>query len=562
MSPCIIHVRHWKESISYYMGRLRFTLTNILFWIVLILSCLLSENYALFHTNPRDGLGLFPTFFLTFSVIAMLIIYYFLEHKKNGLKFDKVLLPIVIIFGILMIWTIFRQDNRVFTNWDHDGTFEINFSFSERMLAALQVVIWLSILYAVFFVYNRFRLNNESYRWVPKIFLVATLLFSFIDLFYEWDVVVGIFNGTYTGAGVEFIMGNANVFGLLIFSGIISAVILSYKRFSWYYFTAMICLYLYLVLTTSATAIYISTIVVVAYPLYEILSRLKQNKKFALKLLVIYGAIVISLIALIILFVNIGVPMFANFWNFIDNQILHKDFLTVTGRTVIWQHIFDLLKGNALDLIFGLGHQTSSNIYHVYNATSMPVKSAHNAVMEIFLRFGLLGATIYVGVLALVVVCFVIHIKHKRYRFAFMYGLAYLAIMAHSIAESTNIFLPNTGGMYFGLFFILPVINVLQSKKLKELKEDTISNRLDKAPVSKAGLIYGLMGISALALITKIIANIARLDLFLMLVTFMVLASIVFLVLVLTNNKVINDINNNVTRHYIRLLEEEKPYEK
>ena len=33
------------------------------------------------------------------------------------------------------------------------------------------------------------------------------------------------------------------------------------------------------------------------------------------------------------------VPMFVNFWSFVDKSIFHKDFLTVTGRTIIWDHI-------------------------------------------------------------------------------------------------------------------------------------------------------------------------------------------------------------------------------
>ena len=156
------------------MGKLRFTLTNIIIWIVLLLSCLLAENFALMNNNPLGGFSLAPAYILTISTILLLVFYYLLEHKKNGLTFDKILLPSFIMVGILMIWTIFRQGTRTFTDWEGTGTFDVTFSVNERMLAALQVVIWLGLLYALVFVYNRFRLNKESYRWIAKVYLLVT----------------------------------------------------------------------------------------------------------------------------------------------------------------------------------------------------------------------------------------------------------------------------------------------------------------------------------------------------------------------------------------------------
>ena len=141
MSVCIIHMDITFVYINYHMGRLRFTLTNIMFWVVLLLSCFLAENYALFTDTPRSGFDSFPLYFLTFAIIGLLAFYYFTEHKKNGLTFDKILLPCLIMMGAIMIWTIFRQGDRSFANWNNDGTFEISFTFGERMLAALQVVI-------------------------------------------------------------------------------------------------------------------------------------------------------------------------------------------------------------------------------------------------------------------------------------------------------------------------------------------------------------------------------------------------------------------------------------
>ena len=99
MSVCIIHTDINFVYIPSYMGRLRFTLTNLMFWVVLLLSCFLAENYALFSDTPKSGFEAFPLYFLTFAIIGLLVLYYITEHKKNSLTFDKILLPSFIMMG-------------------------------------------------------------------------------------------------------------------------------------------------------------------------------------------------------------------------------------------------------------------------------------------------------------------------------------------------------------------------------------------------------------------------------------------------------------------------------
>ncbi len=544
------------------MGKLRFTLTNIIIWMVLILSCLLSENFAVLNNDPLKGFSLIPAYILTISTIILLVFYYLLEHKKNGLTFDRILLPSFIMIGILMIWTVFRQDSRTFTDWEGTGTFTVSFTFSERILAALQVIIWLGLIYALVFVYNRFRLNKESYRWIARIYLLTVVLMVVIDFFYEWDIIASIFMGTYAGNGLQFLMGNSNVWGLMVFTGILSSLILLHKRFTWYYFAGLIGLFLFLILTTSATAIYISFLMVIAYPVYEIFIHYKEDKKKTLIRFAIYEGIVVTFVLITLLFVLIKVPIFANFWSFIENRIFHKDYPTVTNRTIIWEHIFSLLKENPLDFIFGLGHNTGQKIYQIYNAGYYPVKSAHNGIMEILLRYGFLGAITYIGIIGLIVFSLVLHIKKKNYRFAFIYGLAFLAIMLHSISESTTMFTPNVGGVYFGFVVALPILNILQENKLSELKEDLVGLELNKGKLSKNALIVSIVGALGATITAITIKKIAGLDIFSTLIILLVLIVIPVVILVFTNNKWTAMINNNILYRYQLRVSQENNNEK
>ena len=515
MSACIIPMRHRLRLIELYMGKLRFTLTNIIFWIVLFLSCFLSENFAILNSNPLGGFSFDSAFILTAAIIGLLVLYYFLEHKKNGLTLDRILLPSIIVAGLLLIWTVSRQDHRTFTNFDGTGTFEISFSKKERIMASLQVVIWLAVIYALDFVYNRFRLNKESYRWVGKVYLASVLIMVLIDIFYEGDSIIAIFNGTYSGAGLEFVMGNANVWALLLFAGFLTTVVLSYKKFSIWYYIPMMFLYTFSIMTSCATTTFIGAFVIVAYTLYEILSHFKENKKQSIKhLIIFFGSLAIVGLLLTLLILVIKVPMFVNYWEFVDSTTFHKNFFTMTGRTTIWKKIFELLKENPLDLIFGLGHQTASNIFRIYVSESFGVKSAHNAVMEVFLRYGLFGIVIYLLMIGLTAFCLLRSFIKKKYRFAIIYGLCFVAIMAHSMTESTTLFTPNVGGLYFSFVFILPILNILQEKRFKALKADLLTANVQTGKIKEKTYFVVFIYVLLAVVITKIITLIFPIDLF------------------------------------------------
>ena len=515
MSACIIPMRHRLRLIELYMGKLRFTLTNIIFWIVLFLSCFLSENFAILNSNPLGGFSFDSAFILTAAIIGLLVLYYFLEHKKNGLTLDRILLPSIIVAGLLLIWTVSRQDHRTFTNFDGTGTFEISFSKKERIMASLQVVIWLAVIYALDFVYNRFRLNKESYRWVGKVYLASVLIMVLIDIFYEGDSIIAIFNGTYSGAGLEFVMGNANVWALLLFAGFLTTVVLSYKKFSIWYYIPMMFLYTFSIMTSCATTTFIGAFVIVAYTLYEILSHFKENKKQSIKhLIIFFGSLAIVGLLLTLLILVIKVPMFVNYWEFVDSTTFHKNFFTMTGRTTIWKKIFELLKENPLDLIFGLGHQTASNIFRIYVSESFGVKSAHNAVMEVFLRYGLFGIVIYLLMIGLTTFCLLRSFIKKKYRFAIIYGLCFVAIMAHSMTESTTLFTPNVGGLYFSFVFILPILNILQEKRFKALKADLLTANVQTGKIKEKTYFVVFIYVLLAVVTTKIITLIFPIDLF------------------------------------------------
>ena len=322
----------------------------------------------------------------------------------------------------------------------------------------------------------------------------------------------------------------------------------------------MIYLFFFNVLTTCATTIYITFVAIVAYSLYEIFSRYKENKKHSLKYLGIFVGSCLLVGGLFALLVAVKVPYFYNIWRYVSGDIFNKDVTTLTGRTSMWQRIWDLLKGNPLDLIFGLGHQTGTHIYREY--MSYTVKSTHNAFLEMFLRYGLVGLTVYIGIVGLTVYCFIRHLLKKNYRFFFIYGLCFASIITHSLAESTTLFTPNIGGLYFSFVFVLPILNILQEKHFKELKADLMTVNVSRERINPSFIYMPLFVIAGSVTFTILLKNIFNIGPYrTILVLLAVLLVSFILVSLLRKNKelkVIDNIANNALLKYKERISKEK----
>ena len=545
------------------MGKLRFTLTSVLFWMVLVLSCFLSENYALFVSNPSAGLSLQSASLLTACLLILLVVYYVFEHKNNKIGFDKILLPCLIFLGIMMILNIFRQENRTLLSLDGSKEITVTYSFLDKFIAVSQVVVWLSAIYAIVFVSNRFMVSKESFRWLAKAYWAFIIISIIIDLFYESSKVSEVFTSPWYQKGLEFIFGNGNVWAFLVVIGILSALVLSTQKFYLPYYISMVLMTLYLFLTKSSTCLVLSIFIVFAYSLYEIISLFKTNKKRATVLLMVLSGAVLAAISFVLIFINVDALAKTKIGSLLRGLFLDKRFDSFSGRTNIWKGIISILKENPLDLFLGLGHGTGNKLFRLIANDGYSfyggLKSAHNGFMEILLRYGILGLVIYALLLCLIVFCFVLHIRKKNYRFAFIYGLVFIAVMLHSIVESTILFTPNIEGLYIGLVFALPVLNILHSKHFDGLKESLEKEEVAKEKIKGQTVLMSFVFVAISIFVTKIVSIFVAIDLFSSLI---ILITLLLLSLIIVDIICKNNINNVVLFEFKKRALRNNNYEK
>ena len=475
------------------MGKLRFTLTYIIFWIVICFSCLLAENISLFNSDHMGGMEMGSLYMLSFFVILLLVFYYILEHKHNHIKIDTVLLCAIATFGLISILTVCLQGPRTFTDGIDGAVGTISFSVQQKFSYVLQIIIWCAVLYGVLYAITRYSISRKWLKWLALVYIVGLLGCAIADVVMEFDKIAAIFYGSYLG-DITFVVYNSNVWAHLLLIGVLSCIVLCLKRFKPYYYAAMVFFFMMIIFTSCATAVFVSLTVMIAYSVFEIIAMFYKQRKKLLTYLTAYigGLIVFTVVFALMVIVNVDVV--SNFWAFIFREILNKDYSTLTSRTGIWASVFGLVSKNPLDFIFGLGYKTGNAIFTTYFMTyrdpSFPIRSTHNGLVEIFLRHGLLGLLVYLVLLSTFIFGLVSLIKKKQYRVAFLYSLCFFGILVHGMAESTTFFTPNIGGMYSTLIFFLPVAKETKYKHLKVLNKDLQETEIASNQINKPSIIY------------------------------------------------------------------------
>lgn len=476
---CIIPVDSKSHLFNNNMGKLRFTLTYILFWFIIVFSCILAENFAFFSSDHMGGMNVSSLIMLSMLIMFMLVIYYLYERKHNKVSIDKVLLPIIAIFGLVCIITILWQGDRTFTNPETLQETSIKFSANEKLCYVLQVIVWCGVLYGLLFVNNRYAISRNWTRWLSFIYIAGIFICSIVDIFLEHGRIASLFNDK-EDLPLQFIIYNSNVWGHLLLVALLSCVVMNIKKFNPIYYILMFFFQTMIVFTSCATATFVGCAVLVLYSLYEILALINHQRKKSMILLVIFISAVVAFAVIFTVLVINKVPVVSDFWDFVRDRIIHKDYGTLTSRTGIWTSIMNLLGENPRDVIFGLGYKTGNAIFTKYYEIvdgGFAARSAHNGFFEIFLRHGIVGLLFYVAGLSVFVVGFIKLWKKHQYRIACLYSLCFVGLLVHSVAESTMFFTPNTGGTYATFIFFLPVANASKEKYFEELKKDLEENK-------------------------------------------------------------------------------------
>lgn len=136
------------------MGRAKFVLTNLIFWAIVVLNCVIVENVAVLTKAPNVGFD-DASFILLFIMMGLLLFtYYFLERKYNKVKIDWILLTCLIILLVTTLIIIWRlPDKETYFNNDTEYSITVYYSTRDRIIASCEIFITCAVLYSTYFLF-------------------------------------------------------------------------------------------------------------------------------------------------------------------------------------------------------------------------------------------------------------------------------------------------------------------------------------------------------------------------------------------------------------------------
>ena len=460
------------------MGKLKFTLSNILFWISIIASCLVLENVAFLSNDVKGGLTN-TSFFMLFA-LAMIgyLAYFVIDHIKNKSSIDFFLLAILGIgFGCALV-SILSFKGISFESTDPAYNFSYVSNGWDHVRQILSLLTFFVTLYAVLFFFNK---NYPSIRklWVVFVIIIVICYVSVIySLIAEFPLYRDIFLTAESTKEMQSLFWNPNMFAGFILMGIASAMGLNYFKKNAFSVITIGIFLVEIILIGSLTSILISIAGVLVYSLIEIIFVIKSNIKKGIILLAVYLLGVVAIYIIFACALQLDMGSFSTFCNYLKRKIVLADYQTFTNRTFLWDSSVIILREHPLNLIFGFGFRNSQIILGGYksaiNLEPYAPISSHSAYMQVLMNFGLVGALIYALFLLYYFYCFIRLLK-KDARFALIYFVIGSIFVAYASMESVIFFNPNVQGILIGFAFYLPMINKYKHLKHSNLGDDVTS---------------------------------------------------------------------------------------
>ena len=498
------------------MGKLKFTLSNILFWISLIASCLLLENVAFLTSNSKGGLS--DTHFFMLFALAMIgyIAYFVVEHVKNKVKIDFFLIGIIaLLFGcsIIAIWSL-----RIVVIPGKNVLQPIIYTQDvwEQTRHTLSLLTFVFTIYSVLFYFNK---NYPSIRKISVIYIIiliicyASMIYSFITETKSYEYFLTRVSSR--GLFVKSFFWHSNMFSGMMLMGIAASIGLNIQKKNVFSYISIILFFIMSIVIGAMTTILISMISISVYFLFEIIMHMRKKLKSGFVLLAIYLSSIVAIVVIYSIALQGFMGSFSIFCKSLYVNISNSNFNTYTGRTSIWAHALEFLSDKPLNILFGVGFRNSNQIIgDIFKSSSGSefTLSAHSGYLQILMNFGIVGCIVYLAFLVYCIYCFVRLLKYHA-RFALLYLLIGIMFTAYSFTESVIFFNPNTQGILVGLAFYLPVVNKWKHVRHHELGDDVINVEqpkvMDSSLVTKfsAKAIMCLLAVTASLFVFPLFTN-------------------------------------------------------
>ena len=481
------------------MGKFKFTLANVWYWLSFTLITFLVENNFLLSKNPKGGFNITSLLVLSFACIVSLFMFYFVQHKKNGMKVDWVLLPCTIIFGGCFIAAIWLNKTTIYPFANGEGEVVVSFSTFEKIRATLILVVFLAFAYAMFYASRINGLRCKTVLWIAIVGIVASMISLTYSLVKEIDQYQLIFSDGEPGhIVIKSFYWNRNYYGGVLLVGFLCCVIANYYKPRIYFNLIAILFVLGTIATGSMTPSIIGFSGLFIYLLEEIIY-------FACKKKWLHS--ISALLCLLIVFAGISLFYYgASFgWKglsglniYISRLFEEKNFRTFTGRTLIWKEVLPYCAKNIQTMLLGhgflLSHKHIQAITGAMYNTASGVPTTHNGYLEVLFDFGVVGIITNLAMVGFFLYSCIRMAMEKKFHYVFIYVFAALCCAAYNCFESSNMFGIGIKEMFITQLIAIPVLTDAKfagrKEKTEEILKATARKKMDPLVMGRGAALF------------------------------------------------------------------------
>ena len=462
------------------MGKLKFTLSNIWFWISFVLIAFLTENLALLTGDPKAGFNFGTLIAISIPMLLCLVLYYFINHKDNKVKIDYVLLPCFIIATGVILASIWLNQGQTFMFADGSDSITVSYSFFDKLRSSIILVLFMAFLYAGIFVFTINSPSSRRIHWLALVGVMAGVISLGFSLCTEMNDYIAIFKGNNeVPISIDSFYGNKNYYGGVLLIAFLSCIVANYYKPRMYNFILVVVFTVAILASASVLPLLIAIVALPIY-LFEEVIRFAVKKRWLCSFFATFAIfLVLALFALFYIGVTHKWDGFIGFDVYLTEMFKQKNFSTFTGRTLIWKEIFPLCFDSTLHTWLGHGFMISEKSIlaitgAMNNAVELGVRTTHNGYLQIMFEYGIIG---FVAHLALV--CYFIYscirmLLEKKFHFVFVYAFVCSCCAVYNYCESSSFFDAGVKEIYMTLTFMLPVISefkyVNRKNKVAEIK--------------------------------------------------------------------------------------------
>lgn len=462
------------------MGKLKFTLSNILLWVSIIATCLILENVGFLTIHPKDSLS-DPHFFMLFTVaLGGYISYFLIEHIKNKVSIDYMLggiMMFLFIGGAIAIWAFQGVDIQGLKHYVY------NVTYWDKTIQTLSLLVYILALYSILFYFNK---NHPSIRKLQVVFgfiIAVCYVASIYSWIAEYNNIIHNLTKIKKFATVESFFWNPNMFSIVLALGLFSCFGLNYFKKNVFSYISIALLMFMICIVGSLTGISVCFASILLYFLIEIIFTIRKHHKRGLVLLIVYMSIVGAGFIIFTCALNYDMGNLSLYFRTIYENFHGAHYDDLSARTVTWKLSCQYISENPMQLMFGFGFRNANyvigGLLYAYRGWSQNWLSAHSGYVQTLMNFGLIGVIAYILFLAYYFYCFIRLLK-KDVRFAVIFLVIGLALLGYAVMESVILFNNSATSLIIGVFFYLPMVNMWKHHKHRNLGDDVIEVKKPK----------------------------------------------------------------------------------